>query len=77
MRTHLNILVERELFLFESPKYQNLPKSFWKNHMTSTFITTFSAYNSPGLSMPQMPWPLQYVMPIEAEYDKGLEDCLK
>jgi AcrR family transcriptional regulator len=39
-RTHLEILVERNYALFESPKYQNLPQSFWKNHIASTFMTT-------------------------------------
>lgn len=39
-RIQLDTLVETHLSLFDAPKFQSVPKSFWKNHVTSTFITT-------------------------------------
>ena len=39
-RSNLEILIESKLSQFESRKNQNIPDSFWKNHIVSTFVET-------------------------------------
>ena len=33
-------MIERQLSVFESRKSKDIPDSFWKNHIASTFIET-------------------------------------
>ena len=39
-RYNIEILVEEHLALFESKRDENIPLSFWKNHIVSTFVET-------------------------------------
>lgn len=39
-RTNLENLIESHLDLFDSQKNKNIPQSFWKNHIASTFVET-------------------------------------
>lgn len=48
-RTNLESLVESHLDLFESKKIKNLPKQFWKNYVTSTFVETIRWWIDNGM----------------------------
>lgn len=39
-KLNLQILVERNLALFDSKKSKDIPLSYWKDHITSTFVST-------------------------------------
>lgn len=49
-RTNLENLVESHLDLFESKKSKNLPKQFWKNYVTSTFVETIRWWIDNGMN---------------------------
>lgn len=48
-RTGLEKLIREHLDLFPSPKAKNLPKSFWFNHVTSSFVETLMWWIKGGL----------------------------
>ncbi|MBQ3004639.1 MAG: TetR/AcrR family transcriptional regulator [Clostridia bacterium] len=48
-RTNLEDLIQKHLFLFESEKCKSLPESFWKNHITSTFVETIRWWIDNGM----------------------------
>lgn len=48
-RTNLEDLIQKHLFLFESEKFKSLPESFWKNHITSTFVETIRWWIDNGM----------------------------
>ncbi len=48
-RASLENLVESHLDLFESQKSKNLPESFWKNHVTSSFVETIRWWINNGM----------------------------
>lgn len=39
-KDNLETLIENHLFLFKSRKREDLPESFWENHIVSTFVQT-------------------------------------
>ncbi len=48
-RTNLEDLIESHLYLFESKKNENLPETFWKNHIVSTFAETIRWWIENGM----------------------------
>ena len=48
-KVNLEILVERHIFLFESYNTKDVPNSFWKNHIVSSFIETIKWWISNGM----------------------------
>ena len=48
-RTNLDNLVGSHLWLFESPKSKILPKEFWTNYVTSTFVETIRWWIDNGM----------------------------
>ncbi len=48
-RSNLESLTESQLSLFESKKSTDIPDSFWKNHITSTFIETLKWWIANGM----------------------------
>ncbi len=48
-KSNLDILVEKQLYMFETEKYKNIPHSFFKNHIISTFIETVKWWISNGM----------------------------
>ena len=48
-RDNLEQLIESELYLFESRKSDDIPDSFWKNHIISTFTQTVKWWVDNGL----------------------------
>ena len=54
-RDNLAILIESQLALFDCCRYKDLPESFWKNHIISTFIETLKWWLNNGMKQsPQM-----------------------
>lgn len=45
----LEMLIESQLSVFESRKSNDIPDSFWKNHITSTFIETINWWIKNGM----------------------------
>jgi AcrR family transcriptional regulator len=48
-RSNLEVLIESQLSLFESRKSKDIPDSFWKNHIISTFIETLKWWVDNGM----------------------------
>ena len=48
-RSNVEALVESHFHLFASEKNKDLPESFWKNHITSTFVTTIKWWIESGM----------------------------
>lgn len=48
-RSNLENLIESHLDLFESQKRKNLPETFWKNYITSTFVETIRWWINNGI----------------------------
>ncbi len=48
-RVNLADLVESHLFLFDGQKRKDLPESFWRDHIISTFIQTLKWWTDHGM----------------------------
>lgn len=48
-KADLEMLIESQLSVFESRKSNDIPDSFWKNHITSTFIETIKWWIKNGM----------------------------
>ena len=48
-KRNIAALIARNISIFESPKTKNLPKSFWENHIVSTFVETLSWWYCNGM----------------------------
>ena len=48
-RLNLQTLIDRNLSLFESEKSKNIPESYWKDHITSTFVSTLKWWIDNGM----------------------------
>ena len=48
-RNNLELLVESQWTLFENRKDASIPDSFWKNHITSTFVETLKWWIKTGM----------------------------
>ena len=48
-RTNLNNLIEKHITLFKSHKQENVPESFWKNHIASTLVETIRWWIQNGM----------------------------
>lgn len=51
-RSNLELLVEDQLFRFSVHMKPEIPESFWKNHITATFIETLRWWVSNGMKEP-------------------------
>lgn len=49
-RNNLEALTESQLHLFENRKSKDIPDSFWKNHIVSTFIETLKWWIANGMT---------------------------
>ncbi len=49
-RDNLEILIESQMPLFESQKGKDIPYSFWKNHIVSTFVETIKWWVDNGMN---------------------------
>jgi len=47
-KMNLQILVERNISLFDSKKSKDIPLSYWKDHITSTFVSTLRWWSDNG-----------------------------
>ncbi len=48
-KRNLQTLTEEHISLFKSPKSEDVPKEFWKNHIVSTFIETLKWWIDNGM----------------------------
>lgn len=48
-KADLEMLIESQLTLFESKKPKDIPDSFWKNHIISTFVETLKWWIENGM----------------------------
>lgn len=48
-KSNLELLIERQLPLFEARKSRDVPDSFWKNHIVSTFVETLKWWIENGM----------------------------
>lgn len=48
-RSNLELLTESQLQMFEARKSKDIPDSFWKNHIVSSFVETLKWWISNGL----------------------------
>lgn len=48
-RNNLELLIESQLSYFEPRKDNSIPDSFWKNHITSTFVETLKWWIDTGM----------------------------
>ena len=48
-KSNLVFLIENHLYIFESEKHKNIPSSFVKNHIVSTFVETVKWWIDNGL----------------------------
>jgi AcrR family transcriptional regulator len=48
-KSNLEVLIESQLKLFESRKSKEIPMSFWKNHIVSTFVETIKWWIDNGM----------------------------
>ena len=48
-KNNLELLIETQQYIFESEKYKNVPDSFLKNHIISTFVETVKWWIDNGL----------------------------
>ncbi|MBQ2985970.1 MAG: TetR/AcrR family transcriptional regulator [Tyzzerella sp.] len=48
-KSNLELLIESHFSLFESSKNKNMPLSFWKNHIISTFVETIKWWIDNGM----------------------------
>lgn len=48
-RSDLEVLIERNLTLFETRKSKNVPEAFWRNHIVSTFVETLKWWIENGM----------------------------
>ena len=48
-RSNLEVLVDEHLNLFESQRDQNIPLTFWKNYVVSTFVETIRWWTNNGM----------------------------
>ena len=51
-RSNLELLIESQFPLFENYKSKNIPESFWKNHIVSTFVETLKWWIVNGMNEP-------------------------
>ncbi len=49
-RSNLEVLTESQLPLFESRKSKDIPDSFWKHHIVSTFVESLKWWIANGMS---------------------------
>lgn len=48
-KENLAVLIENHLTMFESRKCEEVPESFWKNHITATFVETLKWWIGNGM----------------------------
>ena len=48
-RENLEALIQNHLTMFECRKSEELPESFWKNHITATFVETLKWWIGNGM----------------------------
>lgn len=48
-RSNLEVLIESQLSIFESRRDNDLPDSFWKNYIVSTFVETLKWWINSGM----------------------------
>ena len=48
-RVNLETLVDSHLSMFDSPKRNQVPDEFWKNHIVSTFVETIKWWIAGGM----------------------------
>lgn len=49
-RENLNLLIESQLPYLQSPKRNDLPESYWKNHIASSFVETLKWWIATGMA---------------------------
>ena len=49
-RSNLDLLIDSQLPFLESHKPQNLPESYWKNHIAASFVETLKWWISSGMT---------------------------